>query len=76
MQKKPCPFCQNLNAPENDTGGACCFCDYEGFVIIGDGGTFSNLQQYNKVYFAANHQDRLDEIHGRNDIIKQNTFFL
>jgi hypothetical protein len=67
---KPCPFCQNPNASENDVGGACCFCDYEGEVTIGKFGTFSNLEQYNKVYFATSHQNRLDELHGRNEINK------
>ena len=65
MQNKPCPFCQNLNF-EYDEGGACCFCDYEGVITIGNYGTFSTLEQYNKVYFASNHQDRLDELHGKN----------
>lgn len=32
--ERPCPFCCNPNTPENDTGGACCFCDYEGYVTI------------------------------------------
>jgi hypothetical protein len=68
--RKPCPFCQNPNAPEGETGEtgeACCFCDYEGSVSIGKFGMFSDIEQYNKVYFAANHKDRMDELHGRND---------
>ena len=67
---KPCPFCCNPNAPENDIGGACCFCDYQGIVTIGVGGMFSNIEQYNKIYFASNHKDRMDELHGRNDEVK------
>lgn len=57
---KPCPFCTT-----DDVGGACCFCDYKGIVTIGYGGMFSSIEQYNKVYFASSHQDRLDELHGR-----------
>jgi hypothetical protein len=67
MRKKPCPFCQNTNAPEGDTGGACCFCDYEGVVSIGEFGMFKNIEQYNKIYFASNHQNRMNELHGRNN---------
>ena len=65
--EKPCPFCCNPNAPENDTGGACCFCDYQGVVTIGRNGMFSSVEQYNKLYYATNHKDRMDELHGRND---------
>ncbi len=65
--KKDCPFCQNKYTTEYDEGGACCFCDYQGVVTVGEKGMFSNIEQYNKVYFASNHQDRLDELHGRND---------
>lgn len=65
MIKKPCPFCQNPNDPESDTGGACCFCDYEGIVTIGVGGVFTNIEQYNKIFNASNHQDRMDKLHGR-----------
>lgn len=72
MELKPCPFCQNLNASENDGGGACCFCDYEGEITVGKGGFFSNIEQYNKVFFASNHQNRLDELHGRNENNKIN----
>ena len=67
---KPCPFCQNQFTDEYDTGDACCFCDYEGVVSIGKHGMFSSLEQYNKIYFAANHQQRMDELHGRNSKIK------
>jgi hypothetical protein len=67
MKTKPCPFCCNPNAPENDVGGACCFCDYQGEVTIGKFGNFSTVEQYDKVYFATNHKDRLDELHRRND---------
>ena len=74
MQTKPCPFCQNPNAPENNDGNACCFCDYQGEVTIGKYCTFSTIEQYNKVYFATNHQNRLDELHGRNKENK-NTLF-
>ena len=66
LKYKPCPFCQNDNG-KYDEGGACCFCDYEGGVTIGYGGTFDSIEQYNKVYYATNHQNRLDELHGRND---------
>lgn len=66
---KPCPFCQNPNAEE--TGDACCFCDYEGEVSIGKNGMFSNIEQYNKIYFASSHQERLDELHGRNNKTKE-----
>jgi hypothetical protein len=68
MKIMPCPFCQNPNATEEDVGGACCFCDYQGEVTIGTFGTFSNIEQYNKVYCATNHNDRLDELHDRNSI--------
>jgi len=71
---KPCPFCQNPNAVETDTGDACCFCDYEGVVSVGVDGMFSNLKQYNAVYYASNHQNRLDELHGRNDLTKTKTW--
>lgn len=70
MTYKPCPFCQNLNAPEGDTGDACCFCDYQGEVSIGKGGMFSAIESYTKLFNATNHQDRLDELHGRNDKIQ------
>lgn len=66
MITKPCPFCQNPNA-EYDDGNACCFCDYEGVVTIGKNAMFSNIEQYNKIYLASNHQNRLDELHGRNN---------
>lgn len=66
--KKPCPFCQNDSDPSTDTGGACCFCDYEGVVTIGPTGMFANLEQYNKVYYAKGHQDRLNELHGRKEL--------
>jgi phage antirepressor YoqD-like protein len=66
-ETKPCPFCCNSTTEEYDTGGACCFCDYEGEVTVGKFGVFKDIEQYNKVYFASNHQDRLDELHGRND---------
>lgn len=68
MKSKPCPFCCNPNAPENDVGGACCFCDYEGEVTIGPGGMFSNLEQYNKIFQAQSHEERIGELHGRNDL--------
>lgn len=68
--KKPCPFCQNEYTNEYDSGGACCFCDYSGLVTIGPKGMFKDIDKYNKVYFASNHNERLDEIHGRNDLIK------
>lgn len=68
--RKPCPFCQNPNAPEGDTGDACCFCDYEGSVTIGKYGMFDTIDQYNKVFFATNHKNRLDELHGRNSLNK------
>lgn len=70
MTVQPCPFCCNPNAPENDAGGACCFCDYEGEVSIGKYGTFSSLEQYNKVYYATGHKERIDELHGRNNKVK------
>ena len=65
LKIRPCPFCCNPNAPENDTGGACCFCDYEEMVSVGKNGMFGDLQQYNEIYFAANHQDRMNKLHGR-----------
>jgi len=68
--KKPCPFCCNPSAPEYDAGGACCFCDYEGVVTVEKDGMFSNIEQYNKVFYASNHKNRMDELHGRNDIVK------
>lgn len=71
---KPCPFCQNPNV--EDTGGACCFCDYQGEVSIGKNKMFSNLEQYNKIFFATNHQDRMDELHSRNDINRPNNLQL
>lgn len=74
MKTKPCPFCQNPNAPENDAGDACCFCDYTGEVTIGRFGVFSTIDQYNKVYFASGHQNRLDELHGRNDKNRRTAF--
>lgn len=64
--KRPCPFCQNPNAPEKDTGGACCFFDYEGVVSIGKFGMFKNIEQYNKIYFASSHKERMDERYDRN----------
>ena len=64
---KPCPFCMNPNAIETDTGDACCFCDYEGVVGVGKYGVFVNIQQYNKIFFASNHKDRIDNLHGKND---------
>lgn len=57
----------NPNSPDTDTGDACCFCDYEGEVIIGKGGVFINMEQYNKIWLASNHKERLDELHGKND---------
>lgn len=71
LKYKPCPFCQNING-EYGEGGACCFCDYEGEVTIGFGGMFDSIEQYNKIYFATNHQNRMDELHGRNNNIKIN----
>lgn len=71
MKNKPCPFCCNPNAPENDVGGACCFCDYSGEVTIGKYCTFSNIEAYIKVYTATSHQKRMDELHGRNNLIKK-----
>ena len=68
---KPCPFCQNKYTSEYDEGGACCFCDYEGIVTIGKNGVFSSIEQYDKIYFASNHQNRMDELHGRNSLIKR-----
>jgi hypothetical protein len=68
---KPCPFCQNKYTSEYDVGGSCCFCDYEGVVSIGKNGSFSTIEQYNKIYFASNHQNRMDELHGRNSLIKR-----
>lgn len=65
MLTKPCPFCQKPNA--EDTGGACCFCDYEGEVTVGKGGMFKDIESYNKLYSCTNHEDRMDELHGRND---------
>lgn len=62
---KPCPFCMNPKAEENDTGGACCFCDYQGEVSIGKNGMFDSIEQYNKIFDASNHQDRIDKLHGR-----------
>lgn len=41
----PCPFCTTI-----DTGGACCFCDYEGEVTIGKKGHFDSLNQYYMIY--------------------------
>lgn len=67
---KPCPFCQNPNTNEYDVGGACCFCDYQGEITIGKYGVFDSIEQYNKVLNASSHQDRIDELHGRNEIIK------
>jgi hypothetical protein len=69
--EKPCPFCCNPNALDHDTGEACCFCDYEGMVSIGKYGMFTDLEQYNKIYFASNHKSRLDELHGRNDNVER-----
>ena len=74
MKTKPCPFCQNKSTDIYDEGGACCFCDYEGEVTIGKFGTFSTLEQYNKIYFANSHQDRMDELHGRNDNNRRTLF--
>jgi len=68
--KKPCPFCQNHTEPSYDTGDACCFCDYTGVVSIGILGMFATIEQYNKVYYAKNHQNRLDELHGRNGTVR------
>lgn len=70
MKTKPCPFCCNTYTDEYDVGGACCFCDYEGEVTIGKHGMFDSIEQYNKVFYASSHQERLDEIHGRNNITK------
>ncbi len=67
MEIKPCPFCQNKHTDIYDNGDACCFCDYSGIVTIGRFCTFSNLEQYNKIYYANSHQDRMDELHGRNN---------
>lgn len=68
---KPCPFCQNKYTSEYDEGGACCFCDYEGEVTIGKNSVFTSIEQYNKIYFASNHQNRMDELHGRNSLVKR-----
>lgn len=65
MKELPCPFCQNPNASNEDVGDACCFCDYQGVVTVGKFGTFSNITQYDKVYNATNHSNRLDELHMR-----------
>lgn len=61
---KPCPFCQN-NHLDNATGGACCFCDYEGIVTIGINGVFSNIDQYNEIYYANNFQEQINKLHDR-----------
>lgn len=74
MKNKPCPFCCNPNASENDAGGACCFCDYSGEVTIGKYGNFSSIEAYNKLYDATNHQDRLDELHRRNNTNKTTSY--
>lgn len=66
--EKNCPFCQNPNAEENDTGGACCFCDYTGRVTIGKHGNFSSIEQYNAVYNATNHEDRMKELKAGTEI--------
>ena len=67
METKPCPFCCNPKLPENDSGGACCFCDYQGSVSIGRYGNFSTLSQYNKVFNSTNHQEAVDRLHGRTE---------
>lgn len=66
MIKKRCPFCCNENESAIiDTGGACCFCDYEGVVTIGLGGMFSNIKQYNEIYYSSNHKEMIDKLHDR-----------
>jgi len=74
MLIKPCPFCQNSNVTECDCGDSCCFCDYEGIVTIGKFCTFSNIDQYNTVYLASCHQDRLDALDNVNSGVYPHTY--
>lgn len=67
LKTKPCPFCQSQIG---DTGGACCFCDYQGEVTIGYVGHFDTIGQYNKIFYATSFKEQMDELHGRNDSIR------